>query len=299
MPRIGLVIRPEWPPERLRACAAAVEAAGLDDVWLWEDCFFSGGVAAASAALAATSSVRVGLGLMPAPLRNPVLAAMEISGLARLYPGRFVPAAGHGVLPWMVQVGAAVASPMGLLREWVPAVRALLRGETVTVSGEYVRLDRVTLDWPPPEVPPLLVGARGPKTLALAGELADGLCLDASLTAAGVAQAIAQSAAAQSAAAQSAAAQSAAARSAEVVVYLPTGSAPGSAERILTQLRNPADPLRERTALGTPAEVAAAIRAYAEAGATTVALQPTPDDPDIEGTLALAAAARAQLRGGS
>ena len=96
MPRIGLIIRPEWPPERLSDLAAAVEADGLDDVWLWEDCFWSGGVAAVSAALAATSTVRVGLGLMPAPLRNPVLAAMEISGLARLYPGRFVPAAGHG-----------------------------------------------------------------------------------------------------------------------------------------------------------------------------------------------------------
>ena len=285
MPRIGLVIRPEWPPEQLRGYAAAVEAAGLDEVWLWEDCFFSGGVAAASAALAATSSVRVGLGLMPAPLRNPVLAAMEISGLARLFPGRFVPAAGHGVLPWMVQVGASVASPMGLLREWVPAVRALLGGETVTVSGEYVRLDQVTLDWPPPEPVPLLVGARGPKTLALAGELADGLCLDASFTAAGVARTIAQSFAARPAAA----------RPAQVVVYLPTGSAPGSAERILAQLRNPADPLPERTALGTPAQVAAAIRAYGEAGATTVALQPTPDDPDIEGTLALAAAARDHL----
>jgi len=285
MPRIGLVIRPEWPPEQLRGYAAAVEAAGLDEVWLWEDCFFSGGVAAASAALAATSSVRVGLGLMPAPLRNPVLAAMEISGLARLFPGRFVPAAGHGVLPWMVQVGASVASPMGLLREWVPAVRALLGGETVTVSGEYVRLDQVTLDWPPPEPVPLLVGARGPKTLALAGELADGLVLDASFTAAGVARTIAQSFAARPAAA----------RPAQVVVYLPTGSAPGSAERILAQLRVPTDPLPERTALGTPAEVAAAIRAYADAGATTVALQPTPDDPDIEGTLALAAAARDHL----
>jgi len=281
MPRIGLIIRPEWPPERLRGLAAAVEAAGLDDVWLWEDCFWSGGVAAVSAALAATSTVRVGLGLMPAPLRNPVLAAMEISGLARLYPGRFVPAAGHGVLPWMEQVGAAVDSPMGLLREWVAAVRALLHGETLTVSGQYVRLDHVALDWPPETVPPLLVGARGPRTLALAGELADGLCLDASLTPAGVARAIERSAAR---------------RPSEVVVYLPVGSAPGSAERILKQLREPTDPLAERTALGTPAEVAASIRAYADAGATTIALQPTPDDPDIEGTLALAAEARADLQ---
>jgi alkanesulfonate monooxygenase SsuD/methylene tetrahydromethanopterin reductase-like flavin-dependent oxidoreductase (luciferase family) len=281
MPRIGLIIRPEWPPERLRGLAAAVEAAGLDDVWLWEDCFWSGGVAAASAALAATSTVRVGLGLMPAPLRNPVLAAMEISGLARLFPGRFVPAAGHGVRPWMEQVGAAVDSPMGLLREWVAAVRALLHGETLTVSGQYVRLDHVALDWPPETVPPLLVGARGPRTLALAGELADGLCLDASLTPAGVARAIERSAAR---------------RPCEVVVYLPVGSAPGSAERILKQLREPTDPLAERTALGTPAEAAASIRAYADAGATTIALQPTPDDPDIEGTLALAAEARADLQ---
>ena len=201
-----------------------------------------------------------------------------------------MPAAGHGVLPWMVQVGASVASPMGLLREWVPAVRALLRGETVTVSGEYVRLDQVTLDWPPPERCRLLVGARGPKTLALAGELADGLCLDASLTAAGVAQAIAQSAAA---------AARPRARPAGGRGLPADGQRAGQRGADPDPAADPADPLRERTALGTPAEVAAAIRAYAEAGATTVALQPTPDDPDIEGTLALAAAARAQLRGGS
>ena len=51
----------------------------------------------ASAALARTESVRVGLGLMPAPLRNPALATMEVATVARLFPGRFVPAVGHGV----------------------------------------------------------------------------------------------------------------------------------------------------------------------------------------------------------
>ena len=281
IPRVGLVIRPEWPPERLRDYAVAAEAAGLDDIWLWEDCFLLGGAASSAAVLAATSSVRVGLGLMPAPLRNPALAAMEIATLTRLFPGRFVPAAGHGVLSWMEQVGSAVASPLGLLREWVTVLRALLHGETVTFSGRYVRLDKVALDWPPLLPVPLLVGARGPKTLALAGELADGLVLDASMTAPVLRQAVAQSAAQ---------------RPFEVVAYLPAGSAPGSAERIQAQLGSPADPVAERAALGTPAEVAAAIRRFAEAGATTVALQPTADDPDPEGTIALAGAARAELR---
>src|SRR5215468_882478 len=164
-PRVGIVFRPQLPPERLREFVASAEAAGLDDVWLWEDCFLEGGLTSAAVALAGSASLRVGLGLMPAPLRNPALAAMEVATLARLFPGRFVPAAGHGVLPWMEQVGARASSAMTLLREWVAAVRALLHGENLTVSGKYVNLTGVALDWPPAAAPPLLVGARGPKTL--------------------------------------------------------------------------------------------------------------------------------------
>ena len=122
--------------------------------------------------------MRVGLGLMPVPFRNPALAAMEIAALARLFPGRFAPAVGHGVLDWMSQTGVRAASPLTLLREHAGAVRALLHGERVTIDGRYVHLDDVALDWPPDDVPPLLVGARGDKTLALAGELADGVVLD-------------------------------------------------------------------------------------------------------------------------
>src|ERR1700722_6350086 len=117
VPRVGIVFRPQLAPERLAGFAAEAEAAGLDDLWLWEDCFGEGGLTSAAAVLAWTSSLRVGLGLMPAPLRNPALAAMEIATLARLFPGRFVPAVGHGVQDWMGQVGARAASPMGLLRE--------------------------------------------------------------------------------------------------------------------------------------------------------------------------------------
>jgi alkanesulfonate monooxygenase SsuD/methylene tetrahydromethanopterin reductase-like flavin-dependent oxidoreductase (luciferase family) len=78
----------------------------------------------------------------------------------------------------MRQVGAAVDSPMTLLREHIAAVRALLAGEIVDVRGRYVSLDRVALDWPPDQPPRLLIGARGPKTVALAGEASDGVLLD-------------------------------------------------------------------------------------------------------------------------
>jgi alkanesulfonate monooxygenase SsuD/methylene tetrahydromethanopterin reductase-like flavin-dependent oxidoreductase (luciferase family) len=280
IPRVGILFRPQLPPERLREFVVSAEAAGFDDLWMWEDCFLEGGLTTATAALAWSSSLRIGLGLMPVPLRNPALAAMEIATLARLFPGRFVPAVGHGVQPWMEQVGARAASPVTLLREWVTATRALLSGETVTVSGQYVRLSQVALDWPPAASPPLLVGARGPKTLALAGELSDGLVLDAGISADGVRQAVDRAAAR---------------RPHEVVVNVLCAGGPGSTERVEAELPESAQPLSERAAVGSPEQVADTVRSFTHAGATTVVLQPTADDPDVAATIRLAAAARSVL----
>lgn len=177
-PVTGVVFRPQLPPEDLRAVVEHAEAAGLAELWLWEDCFLEGGLTTAAAALAWSEHLVVGVGLLPVPLRNPALAAMEIATLARMFPGRLVVTLGHGVQDWMAQVGGAVDSPLTLLREHTTAVRSLLAGETVDTSGRYVRLDRVALDWPPAEPPRLLVGGRGPRTMALAGEIADGVLLD-------------------------------------------------------------------------------------------------------------------------
>jgi alkanesulfonate monooxygenase SsuD/methylene tetrahydromethanopterin reductase-like flavin-dependent oxidoreductase (luciferase family) len=77
----------------------------------------------------------------------------------------------------MGQVGALAESPLTLLREYTAALYALLHGETVTVHGQYVSLDEVKLDWPPAVPPPLLVGGVKPRTVALAGELADGVII--------------------------------------------------------------------------------------------------------------------------
>jgi alkanesulfonate monooxygenase SsuD/methylene tetrahydromethanopterin reductase-like flavin-dependent oxidoreductase (luciferase family) len=208
---------------------------------------------------------------------------MEIAVLARLFPGRFVPAAGHGVLPWMDQVGAKVASPMQLLREWVTATRSLLHGETVTVDGEYVRLRQVALDWPPQSPPSLLVGGRGPKTLALAGEVSDGLVLDAGITPALVRTAIATATTGTGKGLQ------------EVIVYVHCGSGADAFERLASEDAYYGPVTKEAAATGSPEEVAATIQAYGEAGATTVALQPAGDDPDVDATIDLVVKARSLL----
>ncbi|MGI8868844.1 MAG: LLM class flavin-dependent oxidoreductase [Mycobacteriales bacterium] len=174
---LGITFPCSRPPSELIGFAVEAERAGYDELWIIEDCFWAGGVGAAAAALARTERIRVGIGILPAVMRNAATTAMEISGLAGLFPGRVDVGLGHGVGTWMQQIGAKPASPLTALREHLVAVRALLAGQEVTTHGRYVALDAVRLGHVPASVPPILTGVRGPKSLRLAGESADGTVL--------------------------------------------------------------------------------------------------------------------------
>ncbi|MFE7810678.1 LLM class flavin-dependent oxidoreductase [Streptomyces sp. NPDC057433] len=277
MTTLGAVFRPQLAPERLRAVARSAEDAGLDELWLWEDCFREGGISTAAAALAWTERVRIGVGLLPVPLRNVAVTAMEAATLHRMFPGRAVLGVGHGVQDWMGQVGARVESPVTLLREHLVALRALLRGERLTVDGRYVALDDVALDWPPEGEVEVLAGATGPRTLRLTGEVADGTVLTASTSPEGVRRARRLIDEGRAAAGREAAAHT-------VVVYLLTATGPGAEERLRAELI--AEGVGSEPGLGVAGDagaVAEAVQRLADAGADSVILQPTGDEPDPEG----------------
>jgi alkanesulfonate monooxygenase SsuD/methylene tetrahydromethanopterin reductase-like flavin-dependent oxidoreductase (luciferase family) len=163
------------PAEELPAFAQRAEQQGYAELWVVEDCFLSGGLTMAASALGATERIRVGIGLLPALVRNAAIAAMEISTIARIHPSRLTVAFGHGVSAWMTQIGARPARRLAGLEEVVIAVRSLLAGELVDSAGTYVKLDSVRLEDPPAIPPPILIGTTGPKGIALAGRAADGL----------------------------------------------------------------------------------------------------------------------------
>jgi alkanesulfonate monooxygenase SsuD/methylene tetrahydromethanopterin reductase-like flavin-dependent oxidoreductase (luciferase family) len=141
----------------------------VDDLWVVEDLGWNGGISAASLALGATQRLRVGIGIMPAPLRSPALLAMELATLARVFLGRLVAGIGHGVPEWMASVGVAARSPLALLEETISSVRALLRGERVELEGREVRLADIQLVHPPVEPPPVVAGVVRPRSLELSG----------------------------------------------------------------------------------------------------------------------------------
>jgi len=135
--RIGLSVPAQLPPADIPAYARRAESAGFDELWLAEDCFFAGGIAAVSAALASTRRLVVGLGIMPAVARNAAFTAMEIAAVAELYPARLMIGLGHGMAGWMRQIGAYPRSPLTALAEHIQAIRALLAGESVSVARQH------------------------------------------------------------------------------------------------------------------------------------------------------------------
>jgi alkanesulfonate monooxygenase SsuD/methylene tetrahydromethanopterin reductase-like flavin-dependent oxidoreductase (luciferase family) len=250
----------------------AVEA-GLDEVWFSEDCFKQGGVSTVASALAWTegTDLVVGAGLLPVPLRNVAATAMEAATLDRLHPGRFRLCIGHGIQPWMQMAGAAVASPLTLLREYAVALRELLAGGQVTADGRYVRLDGVGLDHPPKQPLPVQVGGAGPKTLRLAGEVGEGTVLALGFTTDGILEACATTRE-----------TGGAAHPVTAPVMVATGDR--ARQRLDSELAAYGmEPTPGLGVAGGPGDLAVAFGRLGRGGLTSVVAQPTGDEPDLDG----------------
>lgn len=307
-PAFGLIFHPRFPPESLAGYAQKAEAAGFDELWLWDDCFLPGAFTSAAIALSATQRLNTGIGLIPAPVYNPLFAAMEITTLGRAFPGRFLPGFGYGLGSWMAQIGAAARPSLMALRETVEAVRRLLDGEMVTAHGELVNLEQVQMQMVAAPPPPLYIGAMRQKSLQQAGQAADGVILTGMSSPAYVGWALEQ---------VDAGAQQAGRPRPRVVTYLdvkvnPDGAAARAAMRRCLAARWPwADVhmrapglLEEINAFvdahgaqalaqampdewldafavsGAPQQALAAIPAWFEAGVDALVFQPLDGDPD-------------------
>jgi alkanesulfonate monooxygenase SsuD/methylene tetrahydromethanopterin reductase-like flavin-dependent oxidoreductase (luciferase family) len=307
-PAIGVIFHPTFPPETLAGYARRAESAGFDELWLWDDCFLPGAFTSAAIALSATQRLNVGIGLLPVKAYNPLFAAMEITTLARAFPGRFMPGFGHGVDTWMAQIGAAPKPSLKALKETVESVRHLLAGEQVTTHSDQVNLENVQMQMTPETVPALYVGAMREKSLQMAGRVGDGTILTGMSSPAYIRWAMEHIRSGMAEAGR---------RHHRVVVYLDVKvssdgiAARGAARRALAdrlpwadvQVRTsgiadevdafiskhgreaiarqmPDDWLDAFAVAGTPEHVAAAIQLWAATGVDSIVFQPLNGDPD-------------------
>lgn len=110
----------------------------------------------------ATRSIRLGFGVLLAPLYNPLALAEELATLDVLSGGRLTVGLGAGYRRKECDAfGVEWGDRLRRLREYVPILRALWSGETVTAEGSWGRLTGARLALRPAQHggPPLWVGA--------------------------------------------------------------------------------------------------------------------------------------------
>jgi len=154
---------------------AVAEEAGFGRAWCYDSpALYPDVWVTLARAAERTSTIGLGPAVLVPSLRHPMVNAAAIATLELLAPGRVAVAVGAGF------TGRYVLGQRPMrwtdVRTYVEALRALLRGEDVTWDGAVIRMAHPEGFAPPrPLDVPILIGADGPKGLAVARALGDGV----------------------------------------------------------------------------------------------------------------------------
>lgn len=127
-----------------------------------------------------TNNIKLGTGVTNPYVCNPVFTATAIASLAEIAPGRIICGIGAGDYVTLSTVGLKIEKPLAYVKEAVEIIRALTSGETVTIDGQAFKIKNAKLNYKSPSKIPVYIGAQGPAMLKLAGEIGDGVLINAS-----------------------------------------------------------------------------------------------------------------------
>lgn len=176
---IGLELAGEPSVPEMIAIARHAEERGIESIWLTETRFTRDAVTTAAAVATATHRVRIGTAVINPFTRGAILTGVTAATLDELAGGRFVLGIGPGSPTILARQGLGFDRPLVRLRDTVEVVRGMLRGEPVSPPGEHASYGDAKLDFiPVRSTIPVYFGVTGPKALALAGEIADGVILN-------------------------------------------------------------------------------------------------------------------------
>ena len=158
----------------------AAEQAGFDSLWHAETRITRDSVTALTALAMATERVRLGSAAINVFTRGAVLTAITWAALTEAAPGRIVLGVGPGSPAPLDQQGYPFDFPVTRLREFVASVRASWRqAAPISVEGRFTRLARLMPEVRPTVPVPIYLCVTGPRALDCAGEVADGVILNA------------------------------------------------------------------------------------------------------------------------
>jgi probable F420-dependent oxidoreductase len=179
MMRLGITI--PFDPfinEHFADLVRTAERCGYTDAWSYES-FGSDAFSPVTAAAMLAPKMRFGSAIVPVFTRPVPLIAMSAVTVNQIAGGRFILGLGIStpniVEQWM---GVPFRKPVTQMRETVEALRAIFRGEKVTMAGKMVRINGFRMDISFDKPPPIYIGAQGSQMLRIAGEIGDGVIVN-------------------------------------------------------------------------------------------------------------------------
>ena len=135
------------------------------------------GMAMAAALAVQTNNVPIATSVVDTIRRHPSLLAQSALTISHLSGGRFILGVGSGETENTVPYGFDFSRPVGRFEEALQVIRLLWESEgPVDFEGQFYQLQHARLDTEPFEgkLPPIWVGAGGPRMLKITGRYADG-----------------------------------------------------------------------------------------------------------------------------
>ncbi|CAA0080512.1 putative protein [Halioglobus japonicus] len=182
-PELGIYTLPGRinDPQRTLEEAPLAEQLGIGSIWPAERYDYKNVEVLCGAAAAITSRIKIATGLMNYPTHHPMELCSFGATMSHLSNNRFAMGFGRGFDKLYDVFGAKRANLKGL-SEAPEVLRCLWNNGLFSGENSLGNFPYLYMNEPPANAPPLLLGAMGPKTLALAGRHYDGVLLHPFLT---------------------------------------------------------------------------------------------------------------------
>ncbi|MFC1486261.1 5,10-methylenetetrahydromethanopterin reductase [Thermoproteota archaeon] len=156
------------------------EKRGFDNLWI-TDHYNNRNVYVTLAVTAMhTKEIIFGPGVTNPFLVNPIMTTQSLASLDELAPGRVVLGMGAGDKTTLASTGIEAKKQLSAVVDSIAIFKAMLEGKSVDYEGNVFKVTGTKFNFKPRGQIPIYIGAQGPKMLATAGKIGDGVLINAS-----------------------------------------------------------------------------------------------------------------------
>ena len=172
--KFGIEFVPQQPLDDIIKLVKLAEDVGFDNVWI-TDHYNNKNVYASLALIAKeTSTIKLGPGVTNPYLRSPAISASAIATIDEISEGRATFGIGPGDKATFESLGVEWSKPLSTIKSAIAEIRTLTNCGKTEKGAKLGGVKAVQ------EHLPIYMGAQGPKMLETAGEIADGVLINAS-----------------------------------------------------------------------------------------------------------------------